>query len=86
MSQGYCLSIYVTPAGITVSKEPIDPQEEQGEQPGKPARDMQDAIQQVMQLYAQASGPQRSQVLQDAYKGAQSGGRQMPPGPPQGGM
>lgn len=66
-AQGYELCIYVTPAGIKVSKEPIQQQEEGGEPPGTPAKDIMDALKQVAALYAQSSQGARSQTLRDAY-------------------
>ena len=65
--QGFELCIYCTPDGkLTVSKEPIDQQEEGGEPPGQPAASIGEALKMVLQMYQDAAtgGAANAQMMQ----------------------
>lgn len=82
---GYEICIYVTPQGISVSKEPIG--DETGEAQGQPVNGIGEALKLALEMYQQTSqGTQQGQVEQGFQGKGPAGPAMQPtqPMPPQG--
>lgn len=71
----YEICIYVTPAGLSVSKEPLDPSSEQGESKGQPVASIGEALKAVLTMYQGTSHEAGIKSFQAGFKEGQGGAR-----------